>query len=258
MPQLPYGQYYSYAYNSRITPAWHEAFKKGGLNAVQSRYWLPKAPEEFYDTGKDPHQVRNLITVPAHQQEIGRLREMLTGEMVRYRDAGLIPEAMYPLVSKGKSVGDYVASKGYDVATLKKLADAATSGRVETLPLLREGMKSDNPLQRYWGVIGCSVLEGEAEPAKDELIARLSDQVKLVRVTAAVALGRMGEEDIAVGELQEELKEGSEYELLAVLHGLEQFPDGWEAVKGRLQELAEAGRRKDTSRVAVHMLSQMK
>ena len=38
-PHLPYGQHYSYAYNSRITPAWERAFRAGTCDEVQSIYW---------------------------------------------------------------------------------------------------------------------------------------------------------------------------------------------------------------------------
>ncbi|MDA1005924.1 MAG: sulfatase, partial [Verrucomicrobia bacterium] len=121
MPHLPNGQHYSYAYSSRITPAWEKCYEDGGCDEVQSIYWLPKSPEEFYRTKDDPHQVRNLIGEAGEQEAIGKLRAVLEGEMRKYHDSGLIPEAMYPVVAGGKSVGEYVAGGEVDFDGLKRL-----------------------------------------------------------------------------------------------------------------------------------------
>ncbi len=257
MPHLPNGQHYSYAYNSRITPAWEECYEDGGCDEVQSIYWQPKSPEEFYLTKDDPHQVRNLIGEAGEQEAIGKLRAVLEGEMRNYHDAGLIPEAMYPVVAGGKSVGWFVAKGDYDFDGLKKLADAASLRQVAALGGLREAMRSEDPLRRYWGAFGCVVLGEDSVPAKGEMTGLLKDENKMVRVTAAVALGKMGEQDAAIALLQKEIMQGTEYEVLAAVHGLEQFPDGWEEVKGRLEELKKAGRNNDTARVATFMLSKM-
>ena len=56
--------------------------------------WLAdsRAPEEFYDTSSDPHEVDNLIDDPAHADQIERMRRALTMWQHHTGDMGDIPE----------------------------------------------------------------------------------------------------------------------------------------------------------------------
>jgi uncharacterized protein (TIGR02145 family) len=67
---------------------------EGRLDAVQSLWFEPAKPaEELYDTGADPHEVRNLADDPAYRTHLERLRGALDGWLGEIGDRPGRPEA---------------------------------------------------------------------------------------------------------------------------------------------------------------------
>ncbi|MFK7924047.1 MAG: sulfatase [Bacteroidia bacterium] len=64
----------------------------GSLNPVQAHFFAPtKAPEEFFDLKKDPHEIVNLIAEPAYQTEIKRMQGYVRDWQNKHHDHGLDP-----------------------------------------------------------------------------------------------------------------------------------------------------------------------
>ena len=205
-PYRPYGQPYTYAENSRITPAWRKAYREGKCDAAQSAYWELKPGEELYDLENDPHEVRNLAADPAQAKRLEKMRGILHKEIMDARDVGFIPESMYAeLAGEGGTVHAYAQSSAYDLERVKAVADKATSRDAAHLKDLVKAMGDDDPLVRYWGAIGAVVLKEKAAPAKRRLKRLLKDDNSNVRIAAAEALGYLGEAGLAVQALGAEL-----------------------------------------------------
>ena len=60
---------------------WYTAVVHDGWKYV--RYLRPGVPEELYDLGSDPDELKNLIGEPKHAEQLGRLREALAAELKR-------------------------------------------------------------------------------------------------------------------------------------------------------------------------------
>jgi arylsulfatase A-like enzyme len=69
---------------------WYTAVVHDGWKYV--RYLQPGVPEELYDLGSDPDELRNRIDEPRHAERLDRLREMLAAELKRTA----APAAMLP------------------------------------------------------------------------------------------------------------------------------------------------------------------
>lgn len=68
----------------------------GELNAVQALWFKEtKAPFEFYDTDKDPHEINNLADDPAYAEKIKELSEECDRWLAEIEDRGLMPEKEY-------------------------------------------------------------------------------------------------------------------------------------------------------------------
>jgi len=68
----------------------------GELNEVQALWFKEtKAPFEFYDLEKDPHEVNNLAADPAYADKIKELSEEMDRWMGEIGDRGLIEEKEY-------------------------------------------------------------------------------------------------------------------------------------------------------------------
>ncbi len=222
-PHRPLGQAYTYPFRVLASMgSWYEAFKAGRCDAVQSRYWKRKEPEEFYIIGDDPFQIRNLAGSEKHQDEIGILREKLWDEMLRTRDTGLIPEGMYARLAGPGTIHEYAQGREYAAKQVLTAAANATRGDLgEEFSLFRGYVRHPSPLMRYWGVTGALVQGKESAPLKGELRKLLKDPAFDVRVVAAEALGHLGEGDRSLPALVEVINKGNVYESLAAANALE-------------------------------------
>ena len=74
---------------------WYTAVVHDGWKYV--RYLQPGVPEELYDLGSDPDELKNLIDEPEHAERLGRLREALASELERTAaPAAMLPSARRP------------------------------------------------------------------------------------------------------------------------------------------------------------------
>lgn len=70
----------------------YTAVVQGGWKYI--RYLQPGVPEELYDLGSDPEELKNLAADANHAERLGRLRDALRGELQRTR----APEELLPPV----------------------------------------------------------------------------------------------------------------------------------------------------------------
>jgi N-sulfoglucosamine sulfohydrolase len=102
-PERPFLQ--TNAYKETSYPVWNllkELHAQGKLTAVQAALCAPNMPaEELYDLEKDPYQVQNLATDPAHQKILLRLRKAVEGFIQKTGDKGQIPEPADVVARKG-------------------------------------------------------------------------------------------------------------------------------------------------------------
>jgi arylsulfatase A-like enzyme len=256
-PHRPWGQPYSYPF--QVLPSmrsWHAAFLAGRCNRVQARYWGPKPPEELYDVDADPFEIRNLIDDPVHAARRTGMQRTLRDELIATRDTGFIPEGMFARLAADKTIYEYSQSDAYPIQRIVILADQAASREPAVLADLTAAMDDPHPVIRYWGALGCLVLQDRAAPAKAKLTALLEDDWGDIRVAAAEALGHLGETEAALDTLAAVLDSKEDYEVLAALNALDFLQA---AGKLPLRRIHETLRRREFSetpnRIAKYLLS---
>lgn len=216
MPYTPWLQRLEYLWRMKATQAWEREFIAGRTNEVQSRFFKPKAwTEELYDTQADPDCVSNLIDQKDYQEVAAKLRKQLRERQIEIHDAGLLPESEMARLAEENSVTIYEAVRDpalYDVPKLLDTADLALEADPQNLPELRRMLERPDLGQRYWGLIGCFLLnDGEAG------LQAIDDESHEVRAMAAWLLVRTGEEDRGLACLRELIEQES-YALLTVLN----------------------------------------
>lgn len=257
-PHRPWGQHYWYPF--KVLPSmrsWREEFAVGRCNAVQARYWGPKPSEELYAIGADPFEIENLADDPRYAKRLAEMRRTLRAELIATRDAGFIPEAMAAKLAGEGTIYDYAQSDAYPIDRVVDLADKAASRDPAALPELTSALDDPHPVIRYWGAVGCLVLQEKAAPAKKKLLARLDDPYPSVRVAAAEALGHLGESDWAFETLASVVRTGEHYEILAALNALDFMHEAGNLPLERVQKLLHGKKFKEpASRVAAYLLRQ--
>ncbi|MCU0872549.1 MAG: sulfatase-like hydrolase/transferase [Pirellulaceae bacterium] len=257
-PHRPWGQHYSYPF--QVLPSmrsWYAAFVAGQCNPVQARYWEPKPSEELYDVAADPFEIQNLAGDPGHAERLAKMRSELRAEMIATRDTGFIPEGMFARLAGDKTIYDYAQSDAYPIERIVALADKASSRDPADLPDLTAAMEDPHPIIRYWGAVGCLVLQDKAAGAKAALTTLLNDDWGDVRVAAAEAVSHLGESEAALDTLAAVLDSPVEYEILAALNALDFL---WAADKVPLERIHKIlqGRKfgETPERIAKYLLSQ--
>jgi len=189
------GLYNAYRYKMLAYREWQALFKAGKLNAEQSQFFLPRPVECLYDLEADPSEVKNLAADPVNRATLLELRGILQRQVKSMPDLSFYPENVFLAQGKRNPTG-FGQKKKADIARLVDIADLSLLPFLEAQPKLSKALKSNNPWERYWGLIVCSCFGKQAEPFYQmaETMAA-SDKENLVRVRAAEFLGLVGKAD---------------------------------------------------------------
>ncbi len=204
MPHLPHGQHNAYMFETPTTRVWYRLFEEGKLNETQSRFWQPKSVEELYDLTSDRDEVINLADSPIVQDQLARMRTAFQDWEHRIRDVGFLSEWEMNARSRGTTPYDMGHNEQkYDFDAVFAAANLATSLKSSDLPDIVRLLKDKDSAVRYWGAVGL-LTQGKAGIAagRGELVAALQDSSPIVRITAAEALGRYGDEPDAAASLK--------------------------------------------------------
>ncbi len=240
-PDHPAAPYSAYQFGQPGWRAWHKAWQEGKLSGRFKEIWeTPQVTEELYDISSDPWEIHNLATNADHAEKLSQMRQRLKGIMLSTRDTAVIPEPLYPELSGASTIADFVQNPAYDYAATLDLAFAASSCDPKNGAKLKSALQSDDPAQRYWGLLGLAFLEKNGPDAVSDVQKLLQDPFSTVRSTSSYTLSKLGKSDQAAkGILKEVLRPDinsmSLFYAYNVVHDLKlapRLPEGWLQNKG--------------------------
>lgn len=202
MPHKIYGQNVSYMFGTPTTQVWKKLHDEKKLNAAQEIFWNTKPPEELYDLTTDRDEVRNLAALPEHQATLAKLRKAHQDWALRVRDVGFLPEGEIHSRSVGTSPYDMGHDDAkYPFARIFETADLASRLDPAAVPVLKQKLADTDSAVRYWAALGL-LMRGNygsrdfsgVAASRAELSTALADSSPFVRIVAAEALGRYGNE----------------------------------------------------------------
>ncbi|QEG40898.1 sulfatase-like hydrolase/transferase [Roseimaritima ulvae] len=217
MPYAPAGQHLAYLWKAPLTPAWEQHHRDSKTNAITGRFFEPRVSEEFYDNETDFDNVHNLIHAPEHQAKIVELKAALRAKQLELRDSGLMPEAMRERRAAAHNLTIYEMVRDetlYPLETYLDAADLALARDKANLRALVAQMSNADEVMRWWAVVGIHLLDQDAAPAADVLLAALQDDAHEVRMMAAWTLIKIGKPEPALKCLDQLLFEGTENEIM--------------------------------------------
>ena len=184
-----------YRYKMASYREWLDLHKAGKLTPLQERFFVTRPVEELYDVVQDPYETVNLATDPAYADALVELRGRLVERLKAMPDLGFIPErdlveqAVYAPAAFGQ------AQRGR-IDRLIDVADLALQSFSDARLGIEVALAANDPIQRYWGLIACSIFKEQAHVFQDtakQLAA--SDPDLLVRARAAEFLAIIRAED---------------------------------------------------------------
>ena len=216
MPYVPWMQHLTYLWNMKATQSWEQSVEGGLAVEMQSRFFSPKEwTEELYDMETDPDNVNNLVDSPEHREVLLRMRRELRRKQETICDAGLIPETERVRLAKQNNTTIYEMARNpnlYDVGALLDAADLALEKNADHLPALRKLLDSPHVGMRYWGIVGCFLLND-----KQAGLQGINDESHEVRAMAAWLLVRVGEKEKGFACLSGMI-ENESYSMLSILN----------------------------------------
>jgi hypothetical protein len=219
MPYLPWMQYLEYLWRMKATQVWEQTVKNGEASEVQSRFFAPKGwTEELYDMQNDPDCVNNLIDNHKFDAIATEMRNALREKQIEINDAGLLPESEMARLAKEHKSTIYEVSRNPELYDVKKVLDAANLAlekHPDNLPKLRNMLDSKGLGERYWGIVGCFLLND-----KESGLKAINDDSHEVRLMAAWILINNGEVEKGLDCIRT-LIEHSSYALLTALNMVE-------------------------------------
>lgn len=196
MPHKIYGQHIDYMFQTPTTRAWKKLHDQGKLSRAQDIFWNIKQAEELYDLRTDPDEVTNLVGVPEHQKILRELRQAQRNLAIKIRDVGFLPEGELFSRSKGASPYDMGQDDSkYPFHRVFETAELASMLKPDAVTALKQRFKDEDSAVRYWAVMGI-LMRGQSvvESARDDLVRALKDSSPFVRIAAAEALGKDGDD----------------------------------------------------------------
>ena len=196
MPHRIYGQYIQYMFQTPTTAEWHELYQAGSLKPPRTHFWETKPAEELYDLAEDPDETRNLAASPAHQAILARMRAARREWSLAIRDLGFLPEhTIHERTGEDTPHSLGADPARYPLDRIMRMAELSTSMNEGAQGTLRAGLSDSESAVRYWAAIG-ALVRGRAAVAtlSEPLRDALSDKDPTVRIAAAEALGRFGDE----------------------------------------------------------------
>jgi uncharacterized sulfatase len=194
MPHKIYGQYLDYMFQTPTTRVWRKLYDEGKLKPPQTAFWEKKPAEELYDLQSDPDEVTNLAGSAAHRAVLAKLRKAQQELALRIRDVGMLPEA--EMHSRAVASTPYEVGRDEERLPLGRIlsvATAASDGKAEENPRLKNALSDPDAGVRYWAATGFLIREKSGvQFAAPELRRLLTDSSPSVRIVAAEALGRFG------------------------------------------------------------------
>ena len=196
MPHKLQGQYLEYMFQTPTTRVWKKLFDEGKLTPPQTTVWQPRPPEELYDLETDPQETRNLADSSEHRAVLERLRKVQREQALTVRDVSLLPEDEMHARSAGSTPYEMGHDETkYPLARILDTAERASMLRPEDVPALRTALGDADSAVRYWAALGMHMRGKEAVAAtRSELHKALADPAPSVRIAAAQALGKHGDE----------------------------------------------------------------
>jgi len=194
-PYYPDALHNNYRYFMLAYRQWRDLYDAGKLGSDQRLFFEPKPTERLFHLAHDPHEVNDLADEEEHRDRLVSMRReldtLLREEVV---DLSFFPEN----VLYDEAMDDPVAFGRANRERLGRLMDTANlmvRPTTEAIPVLREALRADDPLVRYWAATACAAFGERAVELSREAKRLLRDDDPMVRIRAAEFLGLIGKID---------------------------------------------------------------
>lgn len=182
----------NYRYRMLAYQEWQEMYQKDELNEIQSQFFRDRPAELLFDVEADPFETTNLANDPVHAEVLATLHDTLHHWMVNLPDLSMYPEH-YLIENAWENVLQFGEQHQLEIASYLSTADLSLLEYNVARPNLEAALNSEDPWQRYWGLVVCSDFADKASEFLPRVESIAENDPQLInRVRAAEYLGITG------------------------------------------------------------------
>jgi len=190
--------------------AWDKHYLAGRTSVVHSTYYQPHPTETLFDLRSDPWEQNNLAAQPAYLAKLEELRAANNGYVREIKDLGFLSwEERSAVTKQEKDFYSWVRDTNYPLDELISLAEKASDGHEEDLPIFLDHLKNDLSSFRFWGISGVAHLAqtGKLKSIPKEILPLMNpNEDEDISVIVAEILVRQGEEEKGLDFLMSKFK----------------------------------------------------
>jgi len=215
-----------YRYKMAAYREWRDLYIAGKLNEAESIFFETRPAEALYDLESDPYETKNLATDPKYADKLVDLRGRLNAWVKGMPDLSFYPESYLAAEALGNPT-EFGQTHKDDIAKLVDIANLSLADIDKAAAGIEAALNSDDPWQRYWGLISCSSHGKAAEKFVANAKALAADDPEpLVMARAAQFLAIVGAADPAPIMTAALAKSECQIESNLILNMVVQLADG--------------------------------
>ena len=178
-----------YRYKQLAYKEWAKLYKEGKLNEIQAQFFKPKKVEMLFNVEIDPFETNNLAENKEFEEVLLQLRNNLNNHLLKMPDLSFYPEH-FLINNAFDNPIEFGQEHKKAISKYIKIADLSLSDFEDVKNEIKTALNSNDPWERYWGIIVCSNFGKEANEfsLKIKEIAK-SDEEPINKVRALEYMG---------------------------------------------------------------------
>lgn len=180
----------NYRYKQLAYKEWAQLYDQGKLNEVQAAFFKKRPVELLFDVEADPFETKNLADDESFKTTLLELREKLNSWVVGMPDLSFYPEH-YLIENAFQNPVKFGQDHKEDIKRYIEISNLSLLNFDEAKQALEKSLNSQDPWERYWALINCSIFGEEAKtflPKIIEISKTDSELINKVRAAEYLAL----------------------------------------------------------------------
>jgi arylsulfatase A-like enzyme len=205
LPFIYEARYIRYMEIGEIKQQMRTDLAEGRLNPLQKSLFEQRPAEFLFDIENDLWETSNLANNPEYKTVLEKMRQQLKAEVLQSRDVMFLPEYEIELLSDSTTAFEFrLDTEKYPLEEIYEAASLAGFRNKEIAEKQIELLSHQNPVIRYWGIVGLRSQDTKTlKSFSEKILEAMDDEYLPAAVTAsAIAYGVFDNE-----KAKEKLKE---------------------------------------------------